>query len=428
MNIPRLSWLLVILLPFSLKFLGHLKFSRNIFKSKYFKLSSLLLVMFVLINFSVIFSYNLYGSKGLTYFIFPILMIPAMFFSGVFLNYKKLPFYPDNIIIINLCLFFGGILWVFLSVGHYFSWNVSITDLFFSQDTLSELNSTEGRRIQSFWSSDYSQGISAPSLDIFSSLGVSLLGLIICQLFFSKNKRQNIPLLFFIIIIFLMSLFSSIALGSRSPIIVMVCSLFTSIAYSQYVFISDFSGNKKSFKLSSNVIMTILFLFFLLLSISALYDNFSHVTSNTNLGSRFAEKGLETDRYDAWIAAVNQMWEFPWGGRVMKLPSGILYVHNIWLDQLYDAGIMPMILLIAFHLLQIPIFLDFFKLHLPLNIYVFVLGIIIAFLVSFTQAPVLQASIPFFASSCFFLGSIIRLTIDYSLLKHCVQYPKHFVQ
>jgi hypothetical protein len=187
--------------------------------------------------------------------------------------------------------------------------------------------------------------------------------------------------------------------------------------YSQYVFISDFSGNKKPFKLSSNVIITILFLFFLLFSISAIYDDFSHVTSNTNLGARFAEKGLETDRYDAWIAAVNQMWEFPWGGRVMKLPSGIFYVHNIWLDQLYDAGIVPMILLILFHLLQIPIFLDFFKLHLPLTIYVFVLGTIVGFLVSFIQAPVLQCSIPFFATSCFFFGSIMRLTIDDNLLQ-----------
>ena len=371
--------------------------------------------MFVLINFSVSFFYGLYGLKSLTFFVFPILMVPAMFFSGVFLNYKKVPFYPYNIIIINLCLFLGGILFTFLSVGKYFSWSLSLIDLLFSHGSLSVISTKAGRSVPDFWSGQ--QEMNAPSLDIFSSLGVSLLGFITYKLSFSKNKRQNILLLLLLSVIFLMSFYSSIALGSRSPIIAMISAFFISISYVQYVSILRSSGNKRLTKLFFNVIMVIVFISFFAIVAS----NFLSVINNTNFGSRFAKEGLDTERYDAWISAINQMWEFPWGGRVMKLPSGIFYVHNIWLDQLYDAGIMSMILLIAFHLLQIPIFLDFFKLHIPLTIRVFVLCSGVSFLVSFIQVPVLQSSIPFFATSCFFFASIMRLTIDYSL-------PKQFVK
>ena len=414
LNIPILSWLLIIVLPFIIKFLGYLKFSKYIFKSKYFKVSSLLLVMFVLINFSVSFFHGLYGSKSLTYLIFPILMIPIMFFTAVFVNYKKIPFYPYNIIIINLSLFFGGTLLVFLSVGHYFSWSLSLIDLFFSRDSLSVISSKVGRSVPNFWFPQLE--MNAASLDIFSSLGISLFGFITCQLYFSKNKIQNIPLLLFISLIFLMSFYSSIALGSRSPIVVMVFAFFISIMYVQYVSMLKSSGNKKLTKLFFNVIIVILFISFFTIGT---YD-FSKVISDTNFGTRFAEKGLDSERYDAWIVAIGQMWEFPWGGRLMKLPSGLFFVHNIWLDQLYDAGIIPMILLIAFHVVQVPILLDFFKLHLPLTVSVFALCILVSLLTSFIQAPVIQSSIPFFATSCFFFGSIMRLTIDYRLSKHFI--------
>jgi O-antigen ligase len=142
------------------------------------------------------------------------------------------------------------------------------------------------------------------------------------------------------------------------------------------------------------------------------------VFKDTNFGYRLAEKGLETDRYDAWLSSVDQMFEYPWGGRFMKLPDGLRYVHNIWLDQLYNTGIIPMILLMAFHILQIPIFFDFLKLNLPRTLNLFFISIIIALLAAFVQAPVLQASFPFFASSCFFFGSIMKLTIDSRVLRY----------
>ena len=93
------------------------------------------------------------------------------------------------------------------------------------------------------------------------------------------------------------------------------------------------------------------------------------------------------------------------------------YAHNIWLDQMYDAGILAMLLLLTFHIVQIPILLRFFKLDMPKIIQVFVLCNLVAFMAAFVQAPVIQANYVYFAISCFFFGSVGRLTLDFPRTK-----------
>jgi hypothetical protein len=133
------------------------------------------------------------------------------------------------------------------------------------------------------------------------------------------------------------------------------------------------------------------------------------------IGSRLQSQGLETARYEAWQQAISQMWDFPWGGRSLKLD--IEFVHNLWLDQMYDAGILPMLLLLTFHIAQIPVIIRFLKLKLPIIIHVFVLCTIFAFLAAFMQAPVIQANPLFFAISCFSFGTWARLTCDFKYTK-----------
>jgi hypothetical protein len=153
------------------------------------------------------------------------------------------------------------------------------------------------------------------------------------------------------------------------------------------------------------------FIFLLLgeILVQRLFD-WSNILLDSGIGNRFTTEGLETARYNTWLAAINQMWDFPWGGRAMNIESS--YAHNIWLDQLYDAGILPMFLLLTFHIVQIPTLIQFFKLKLPFIIHVFVLCTLLAFLAAFLQAPVIQASPVYFAISCFFFGSVARLTAD----------------
>ncbi len=137
--------------------------------------------------------------------------------------------------------------------------------------------------------------------------------------------------------------------------------------------------------------------------------------SGLNIGNRFISEGLETPRYILWLEAINQIPDYPWGGRSMII--GETYVHNIWLDQLYDAGIWAMMFLLVFHLVQIPIFFQFFRLKLPVIIHVFTLCTLVAFMGAFLQAPVIQANYVYFAISCFFFASVGRLTLDFPRAK-----------
>jgi len=72
----------------------------------------------------------------------------------------------------------------------------------------------------------------------------------------------------------------------------------------------------------------------------------------TGTGTRIKETGLETTRYEYWGIAIREMWNYPWGGRLIKLNDGY-YVHNLWLDQLGDASLISMVLLLFFHFAQV---------------------------------------------------------------------------
>jgi hypothetical protein len=80
---------------------------------------------------------------------------------------------------------------------------------------------------------------------------------------------------------------------------------------------------------------------------------------------------------------------------------------------MYDAGILAMLLLLTFHIVQIPIIVRFFRLDMPTIVGLFVLCTLVAFIAAFVQAPVMQANPVYFGISCFFFGSVERFTFDY---------------
>ncbi|MFM6010943.1 MAG: hypothetical protein ACKO99_09930, partial [Dolichospermum sp.] len=86
-------------------------------------------------------------------------MTITLFLVGISLDLKKMPFFPYNILAVNISIFSGGIIWVFLSVALYNRWSFSIIDIFISQ-----------RKVPSIWRLD--ESVNGPSLDIFSYLGL----------------------------------------------------------------------------------------------------------------------------------------------------------------------------------------------------------------------------------------------------------------
>jgi hypothetical protein len=204
-----------------------------------------------------------------------------------------------------------------------------------------------------------------------------------------------------------MSGYSSISLGARTPIIVFLVSLLTTFMFTNF-----------STKASKATILRIMIYFSIgfiaFFASSFLVENFyGFITSflDLGIGSRFLSEGLETPRYIVWQEVITQIPDFPWGGRSMIISAP--YAHNIWLDQMYDAGILAMSLLLTFHIVQIPILIRCFKLDIPKIIHVFILCIFFAFLAAFAQAPVIQANSVYFGLSCFFFSSVARFTSDY---------------
>ncbi|MBS3027366.1 MAG: hypothetical protein HCA25_09795 [Dolichospermum sp. DET50] len=395
--IPTISTLFFLLLPLILKFFGYLRIPKYLLKSTSISISIVSLILFVVVNYYQVYSYGLDSEKGAGRFIIEIVTIILLFLMGVCLDFKKMPFFPSNIVSLNLSLFSGGIIWVFLSVAQYNRWNFSLIGI-----------EIANRSVATFWKGD--DLVNGPSLDIFSYLGLSLAGLLISRASFSPFIGKFRKSIFFIVILILvlMSGYSSISLGARTPIVVFLISVFATFIFTISL--------KKGFQISRWIMI------FFLSSIGVILFLLRDVLIETilplinsllelGIGSRLASEGLETSRYETWLLVINQMFDFPWGGRAMIIRSS--YAHNIWLDQMYDAGILAMLLLLTFHLVQIPILLRFFRLKLPKIIHVFVLCTLIAFLAAFLQAPVIQANSVYFAMSCFFFGSVARFTDEY---------------
>jgi hypothetical protein len=406
--IPRISSLFGLFLPLIdfalklLKFPGYLRINNYLFRNVKILTSIVLLLLFVILNYTIGSAYEIeiYSSSYRN----AVMIINFMYIVGILIDYKKLPMFPINFIIVNLSLYLGGILWVFLSVGNYvgFSFNAKFLVI-------------QEREVPSFWKEGISEAINGPTLDMYSYLGVSLIGLIVfgfSDLIASKliKAYQKIFLLLALILCFLLSLYSSLALGARTPIVVIIVSLIAN-----YI-ILNLSFTKKQIR---NIIIILISITTLLiiqsLFIEILQNQFTYL-ADMNLLARFEKEGLDTSRYQTWLDVITQIWDFPWGGREIYMKSS--FAHNIWLDTAYDTGLIPMLLLLCFHFLQIQFILKFLRSNLPKILKSFTLCSCIAFLAAFLQAPVIQGHYVYFAISCFFFGSVIRVMSIYNCTKN----------
>ncbi|MCE2718661.1 MAG: O-antigen ligase family protein [Dolichospermum sp.] len=328
-------------------------------------------------------------------FIIEIVTIILLFLTGICLDLQKMPFFPFNLVALNLSLFSGGIIWVFLSVAQYNNWNFSLIGI-----------AIANRAVPTIWKGG-TDLINGPSLDIFSYLGVSLIGLLVAIVPTpSLGNFRKLILFIGVLSLVFMSVYSSISLGARTPIIVFLVSLLTIFMF------TNFSTKASKAKIL-RIIIYFCMGFIAFFASSVLVENFYEFINSLldlGIGSRFASKGLETSRYELWQQVITQIPDFPWGGRSMIISAP--YAHNIWLDQMYDAGILAMLLLLTFHIVQIRILVRFFRLDMLIKVHLFVLCTVVAFIGAFMQAPVIQANPVYFGISCFFFGSVSRFTTD----------------
>lgn len=363
-----------------------IKIRKSSKSTRLFLTALILITFFSFIYFETVHSYNFIDdTSSLIYMI----AVPLSYFVGYSLDYVRLPYWPKNLMFISLFLICGGVAFVFLSIIQLN--NASFTDFII-----------QNRRVPSFWGLN-SEAINGPTLDLYNILGISLVSILL----FGWSKKSDIShKLVFVLALstFLMSLYSSISLLGRTPIIALIISGTTST-----IFIINKAHFKNKFIL---ILVLILATLIFISSYEQLFPQISNYFLENNLLTRFEKMGLESGRYELWRTVLTNMFRYPFGERKILLPSGDNYAHNLWLDVAYDAGIIPMFLLIWFHVLHIHPFYKVLSAELPKLLLILLISLGVAFIIGFIGTPVIQGSRYYFATSCFFLGLVAKLASD----------------
>lgn len=367
----------IIVTPIILLMIPNIKFSKRF-------ITTLVILVFFLLNYNII-SYlygfsTLFSSIGKTIFA-PLLMTIGYCIAG--LDSKN----NYNSFIIILSLVIGSFLYGFgsllKSINMYGNYS----------NVISSLN---GRFIADLWSSEF---ITATVINASVSMGLSIAGLLLYRLhphfilnYFSK---------FFILIIFIGSIYISGTIGNRTGIMIaLICFLI--------ILLLKFSSNNKSRILIfiSTISIFIISSFFYQYNILGIKSSLKDLF----IFERFSSSDFGGDpRFDAWLTTVLNFNQNLNGGRNIEL--NLSYVHNLWLDVFYDSGLIPFILLMIFTLLSLITLLQFLKLKINLAYKALIIGLFAAFYLTFAVEPIMQGFNIYFTCFCFVLGIMQRKLI-----------------
>ncbi|MDX1918763.1 MAG: hypothetical protein SFT81_06460 [Candidatus Caenarcaniphilales bacterium] len=356
-----------------------LTFSRNFFGRL------ILLIIFVLVYYGLSFEYGIFPLKDCLISVVSILSAYAL---GYLLNYAALPRFPQNVSYIVLSVAAGGAVFVFLSVNLTLGGKLG--------------SGIPDRFAQNFWRfiDPNQRPIFGPSLDIYNTLGASVLSLLIWGFSNEISRRSYLVAGIGAASISTMALFSSIALQGRKPLLALILSAGLGYLLTLYHTPRDLKKLLTPI-LAFGFIAVLTILIIPLLNESA--DQFL-------LFQRFTSEGLETPRYLLWMTVLGELPENPLGGQLIKLPLGEEHAHNIWLDAAYDAGIPALLLLVSFHLSHLTDFASvIFSKKIPLLVCLSISSALIGFLIPFQVEPIMHSSTTFFALSFFFLGLVTSL-------------------
>jgi len=327
-----------------------------------------------------------YDFKDLTDVIINPLFITSAYALGFSITRTNTPDWPSGLVWIVLAMVSGFVAFSFLSVYTAMSSGHG-TDILF-------------RSAPNYWKA--SESINGPILGLFASLGLSLAPV----LFLSTGepfpgRRRLVLLIAAVSLLVGAGLYVNVSLQNRSPFVALLLSFLLSAYY--YFFIRRISPKHKARTVMSMILFLCVAAY---LFVSSGYDY-----SQFSLVGRFEVKGLETDRFGAWMYMLRALPDNLAGGRVVYI-GNIDYVHDLWLDVVYDAGIIPVIFLLLFHALHVKSFADVFRADIPLLLALVILSVSVSFLVGFIGEPVLQGSVIYFSASCFLLGLVSRLSTD----------------
>ncbi len=376
LNIPKISTLIV----FVAFFIILIAWRGKIINDLLVQVS--LLGMFSVMYYLIIYKYGFIDFKSA---IKNPLLIIASYSIGYSISEKNTLDWPYGLVWIILSMVAGFVVFSFLSVYSILSAGHNIEIL--------------SRSAPSFWKGG--DPINGTLFGLFASLGICLAPV----LFFGRDhllsKRHFILLLAVISLLVVAGVYVNTALQNRSPFI----AVFLSFVFSGLLYFFVKKVNPRH-KIKTILLIIIFWGILLYLFFYMGYDYSQYAVVN-----RFEVQGLETGRFDAWRDMLKSLPENLWGGRLVYL-GGLAYAHNLWLDIAYDAGILPMIFLLIFHVMHLRSFIVVIRAKLPLLLILIIVSITVSIFVGFMVEPVMQGSVAYFAATCFFLGLVKRLDHD----------------
>ncbi len=335
-----------------------------------FVIKSTILVCFASTYYGILYAYD---------FIDPflalknVLVIACAYLMGYFISDSDLPWKAF------------GVIWIFLaSIAGFVVF--SLGSVLYSIDQVGAVSALTSRKAMSIWGGEALTN--GPVFGLYVSLGLCLVPL----LFWGHTgiRGWHLFLIRLVIVAFgAAALYVQFYVRNRTPYIAFLTALVVS------VFLYKSHGKTGKIMVVVLSVVGLAFLSFWLVPEDVFY---------VALG-RFSDEGLETPRYESWLQMVRHLFDYPLGGRRIDL-LGLNYVHNLWLDVAYNAGIFPFAFLLLFHLSHIRNLWVLVHSQLPS----LVIGIIVCMGVSFSFGfmgePALDASISYCAFSCMLLGTI----------------------
>jgi len=384
LNILKVS-ILVIFLLFNITLINW-----NDINKKDFVIQSFLLLMFSFMYYLITYDY---GFIELREAIINVLMIQSCYAVGYSISRVNTYNWPYGLIWVILSIVAGFVVLPFLSV--YFKFPIY---------SYNEISNREAILFQIGGLRD-----TAINFGIFTSLGLCLAPL----LFFGKDqlikKGHSFLINITVLLLFIGGFYVNFILQNRTSFVALVISFISSAFV--YFFIQRC---KLSYKIKTLFLIGIIFSIFYYLFINNIDDY-----TKFPLIKRFAVEGLNTTgRYEAGKYMIKAILNFSniSGGRIAYIGS-LTYVHNLWLDIAYSAGILPLIFLFIFHVNHLKSFIIIIRARFPLPVIITIVTVSISILFSFMVAPIMDASVLYFCATCFLFGLIRRLSFDIRLLE-----------
>lgn len=229
-------------------------------------------------------------------------------------------------------------------------------------------------------------------------------------IFFALKFKKSPILKSFLIVLFICGLVYNVLGATRTVIYSMilnisVCFVVVTIKYQK-------TSNKKV-----NYICTVALIvgalwtiyYFNILNIRTMIESTPLVQRIQRLND--LESGVLSSRGEQITEAFKQMFIHPWGGYTMKFHENLDFIHNMWLNVAYAAGVIPCLLLFIYCLCVIKDSFTLLRLDADRDDVIFVLGMYVAVLVYWFIEPVFEA-VTYNVTLFCFINGIVHKRID----------------